>query len=78
MCVLCSHCIVQHSLSSFSDSDGVSGPSDSGSRSSSGDTGEGHLIRVNCVTSSPDIVMSPVLIQYSSNATPETHIELLE
>ena len=29
------------------------------------------------VTSSPDIVMSPVLIQYSSNATPETHIELL-
>ena len=43
MCVLCSHYIVQHSLISFSDSDGVSGPSDSGSRSSSGDTGEGEL-----------------------------------
>ena len=34
-----------YSLSSFSDSDGVSGPSDSGSRSSSGDTGEGELGR---------------------------------
>ena len=42
-----SHCIVQHSLSSFSDSDGVSGPSDSGSRSSSGDTGEGELRTVS-------------------------------
>ena len=69
VCVLCSHSIVQHSLISFSDSDGVSGPSDSGGRSSSGDTGEGHLVRVKC-----HIVMSPVL----SNATPETPIELLE
>ena len=43
VCVLCSRSIVQHSLSSFSDSDRVSGPSDSGSRSSSGDTGEGEL-----------------------------------
>ena len=33
----------QHSLSSFSDRDRVSGPSDSGSRSTSGDTGEGEL-----------------------------------
>ena len=33
-----------YTLSSFSDSDGVSGPSDSGSRSSSGDTGEGELV----------------------------------
>ena len=41
MGVLCSHWIIQHSLSSFSDSGGVSGPSDSGSRSTSGDTGEG-------------------------------------
>ena len=43
VCVLCSHCIVQHSPSSFSDSGIVSGPSDSCSRSSSGDTGEGEL-----------------------------------
>ena len=43
MCVLCSLSVIQHSLISFSDSDGVSGPSDSGSRSSSGDTGEGEL-----------------------------------
>ena len=47
--VLCSHWIIQHSLScSFSDSGGVSGPSDSGSRSTSGDTGEGQLVRVIC------------------------------
>ena len=41
--VLCSHWVIQHTLSSFSDSDRVSGPSDSGSRSTSGDTGEGEL-----------------------------------
>ena len=41
VCVLCSLWVIQHSLISFSDSGGVSGPSDSGSRSSSGDTGEG-------------------------------------
>ena len=41
MGVLCSDWIIQHSLSSFSDSGGVSAPSDSGSRSTSGDTGEG-------------------------------------
>ena len=41
VCVLCIDWIIQHSLISFSDSGGVSGPSDSGSRSSSGDTGEG-------------------------------------
>ena len=41
--VLCSHWVIQHSLSSFGDSDRVSGPSDSGSRSTSGDTGEGEL-----------------------------------
>ena len=35
--------IIQHSLSSFSEDGGVSGPSDSGSRSTSGDTGEGEL-----------------------------------
>ena len=35
-------------LSSFSDIDRVSGPSDSGSRSSSGDTGEGESVRVKC------------------------------
>ena len=34
-----------YTLSSFSDSSGVPGPSDSGSRSSSGDTGEGELGR---------------------------------
>ena len=46
--VLCSLWVIQHSLSSFSDdSGGVSGPGDSGSRSTSGDTGEGELtIRV--------------------------------
>ena len=43
VCVLCSLWVIQHSLISFSDSGGVSGPSDSGSRSSSGDTGEGEL-----------------------------------
>ena len=43
MGVLCSDWIIQRSLSSFSDSGGVSGPSDSGSRSTSGDTGEGEL-----------------------------------
>ena len=41
--VLFSLWVIQHSLISFSDSDGVSGPSDSCSRSSSGDTGEGEL-----------------------------------
>ena len=53
--VLCSHCVIQHSLSSFSDdSGGVSGPRYSGSRSASGDTGEGELmtgsveVRVHC------------------------------
>ena len=40
---MCSDWIIQHSLISFSDSGGVSGPSDSGSRSTSGDTGEGEL-----------------------------------
>ena len=42
--VLCSDWVIQHSLSSFSDSGGVSGPSDSGSRSTSEDTGEVELI----------------------------------
>ena len=37
MGVLYSDWIIQHSLSSFSDSGGVSGPSDSGSRSTSGE-----------------------------------------
>ena len=41
--VLCSHWVIQHSLGSLGDSGGVSGPSDSGSRSTSGDTGEGEL-----------------------------------
>ena len=42
MGVACSHWVIQHSLSSFSDdSGGVSGPSHSGGRSTSGDTGEG-------------------------------------
>ena len=41
--VLFSLWVIQHSLISFSDSGGVSGPSDSGSRSSSGDTCEGEL-----------------------------------
>ena len=41
VCVMCIDWVIQHSLISFSDSGGVSGPSDSGSRSSSGDTGEG-------------------------------------
>ena len=43
MGVVCSHWVIQHTLSSFSDSDRVFGPSDSGSRSTSGDTGEGEL-----------------------------------
>ena len=44
----CIHCIVQHCHSSFSDSgSGVSGPSDSGSRSTSGDTGEDELRTVS-------------------------------
>ena len=42
--VVCSDWVIQHSLSSFSDSGGVSGPSDSGSRSTSGDTGEGEQV----------------------------------
>ena len=53
--VECSHCIIQHSHISFSDSgSGVSGPSDNGSRSTSGDAGEGELrtasieVRVHC------------------------------
>ena len=42
--VLCSHWVIQHSLISFcDDSGGVPGPGDSGSRSTSGDTGEGEL-----------------------------------
>ena len=42
--VQCSHWVIQHSLISFSDdSVCVSGPGDSGSRSTSGDTGEGEL-----------------------------------
>ena len=45
--VLCSHWVIQHSLSSFSDSDRVSGPSDSGSRSTSRGTGEDELISIN-------------------------------
>ena len=49
MGVACSHCVIQHSLSSFSDeSGGVSGPKYSGSRSTSGDTGEGELVRAIC------------------------------
>ena len=43
MGVLCSHWVIQHSLGSLGDSGGVSGPSDSGSRSTSGDTGEDEL-----------------------------------
>ena len=44
MGVLCSHCVIQHCLGSFIyDNGGVSGPSDSGSRSASGDTGESKL-----------------------------------
>ena len=39
--VLCSHWVIQHSHSSFSDSGGVSGPSDRCSRSTSRDTDEG-------------------------------------
>ena len=46
MGVVSSHWIIQHSVSSFSDSGGVSGPSDSGSRSTSGDTGEGEALHV--------------------------------
>ena len=51
--VLCRLCIIQDSHSSLGDSGGVSGPSDSGSRSTSRDTGEGELrtgsieVRVN-------------------------------
>ena len=46
MSVLCSLCVIQHSLSSFSDdSGGVSGPRYSGSRSTSGDKGESSLIK---------------------------------
>ncbi|CAI8025890.1 hypothetical protein GBAR_LOCUS14927, partial [Geodia barretti] len=41
--VLCSHWVIQHSLGSLGDSGGVSGPSDIGSRSTSGDTGQGEL-----------------------------------
>ena len=45
--IACSHWVIQHSLSSFSDdSGGVSGPRYRGSRSTSGDTGEGQLVRV--------------------------------
>ena len=40
VCIPSSLWIIQHSLSSFSDSDRVSDPSDSGSRSTSRDTGE--------------------------------------
>ena len=51
MYILCSHCIIQHSLGSLGDSGGVSGPGDSGSRSTSGDTGEGQLDWVKCHSS---------------------------
>ena len=44
MGILCSHWVIQHSLGSLDDSGGVSGPSDSGSRSTSGDTGEGERV----------------------------------
>ena len=44
MGVLCSDWVIQHSLSAFSDNGGVPGPSDSGSRSTSGDTAEDELI----------------------------------
>ena len=57
MSVLCSHWVIQQGLGSFSDgSGGVSGPLDSGSRSTGGDTGEGELrissikVRVHCHT----------------------------
>ena len=41
MSVVCRHWVIQHCLIALGDSGGVSGPSDSGSRSTSGDTGEG-------------------------------------
>ena len=41
MGVLCSHSVLYMGPLSPCDSDRVSGPSDSGSRSTSGDTGEG-------------------------------------
>ena len=43
MDVLCSHSVIEHGLSSFSNNVRVSGPSDGGSRSTSGDTGKGEL-----------------------------------
>ena len=43
---VCVYCAV--SGSSSDSGSGVSGPSDSGSRSTSGDTGEGQLVRVKC------------------------------
>ena len=45
--VLCSHWVIQDSLISFSDSDRVSGPSDSVSRSTKRDTSEDELISIN-------------------------------
>ena len=44
MGVLCSHWVIQYSLGFLSDCGGVSSPGDSGSRSTSGDTGEVELI----------------------------------
>ena len=41
--ILCSDFIIQYRDSSLSKGSGVSGPSDGGSRSTSGDTGEGEL-----------------------------------
>ena len=52
--VLCSHWVIQHSISSLGDRCGVSGPGDSGSRSTSGDAGQGEVwtgpieVRVHC------------------------------
>ena len=52
--IVSSHWIIQQSLSSFGENNKTSGPSDSGSRSTSGDTGEGELrtgsieVRVHC------------------------------
>ena len=74
MSVLCSHWVVQHSLGSLGDSGGVSGPSDSGSRSTSGDTSEDktvHRDESECYIQQTDVTCNSGIISYNSQAAYE-------
>ena len=69
-----SHLIIQHSLGSLGDSGGVSGPSDSGSGSTSGDTGEDitvHKYGSECYIQQTYVTYNSGIISYDSQVACE-------